>query len=128
MNFSAMVSGEWKLGMKLLWLIERVENFADFKGFRQNAAWNFFGEIFNGPKFKSNCGSRLCSRFVLNFFRSVIREFQFNTLVMDFYKLSQEDFHVLEEKITESKDVLLKKDKASDNQRSELPLKLIISF
>lgn len=34
---------------------------------------------------------------------------------MDFYKLSQEDFHVLEEKFTENNDLLTKKDSVSGN-------------
>lgn len=32
---------------------------------------------------------------------------------MDFYQLSQEDFHVLEEKISENKSLLLQKDSVS---------------
>lgn len=32
---------------------------------------------------------------------------------MDFYELSQEDFHVLEEKIAENPDILKKKDSVS---------------
>lgn len=33
---------------------------------------------------------------------------------MDFYKLSQEDFHVLEEQILENKDILIQKDSVSE--------------
>lgn len=33
---------------------------------------------------------------------------------MDFYKLSQQDFHVLEEEINENKDILKQKDSVSE--------------
>jgi hypothetical protein len=46
-------------------------------------------------------------------FNQIYKEIRQKLTHMDFYKLSQEDFHVLEEKFTENNDLLMKKDSVS---------------
>lgn len=47
---------------------------------------------------------------------------------MDFYKLSQEDFHVLEEKINEDASILANKDSVSDKKLENISQFQQISF